>query len=142
MLNKREKRQINAISRNELYALLGTGRVLQLTLKKDWFDMIASGRKKEEYREVKNYWMIRLAGVRGCGTSYNFTILCNRENKCKEFDYVYFKNGYGKNAPDILLECRGITVDQGKRAWGAPNYRTFVIKMGSILFNRAWEACA
>ena len=32
----------------------------RLTLKKQWFDMIASGEKKEEYREIKDYWWMRL----------------------------------------------------------------------------------
>lgn len=29
--------------------------MLILPIKKKWFDMIASGQKKEEYREVKEY---------------------------------------------------------------------------------------
>lgn len=32
---------------------------LILPLKKKWFDMIASGEKKEEYREIKEYWRTR-----------------------------------------------------------------------------------
>lgn len=35
-------------------------KILHLTLKKKWFDMILSGVKKEEYREVKAYWVDRL----------------------------------------------------------------------------------
>lgn len=35
-------------------------KTLHLTLKKKWFDMIASGEKKEEYREIKPYWSQRL----------------------------------------------------------------------------------
>ena len=101
---------------------------LHLTLKKKWFDMIASGEKKEEYREVKDYWMKRLAGIDGCGTSYNFALLCNIENKCKNFDVVVFKNGYAKDAPTIKLKCNGIVVDEGKKKWGAPNYRVFILK--------------
>ena len=31
-------------------------KYLQLTLKKKWFDLILSGEKKEEYREIKPYW--------------------------------------------------------------------------------------
>lgn len=33
---------------------------LHLTLKKKWFDMIASGAKREENREMKPYWNKRL----------------------------------------------------------------------------------
>jgi len=30
--------------------------ILHLTVKKKWFDLIASGDKKIEYREFKSYW--------------------------------------------------------------------------------------
>lgn len=32
-------------------------RILYLSVKKKWFDMIVSGEKKEEYREHKLYWI-------------------------------------------------------------------------------------
>ena len=108
-------------------------KVLHLTLKKKWFDMIASGEKKEEYREVKDYWMKRLAGIKGCGTSYNFTLLNNIKNKCIDYDVVIFKNGYSKNAPTLVINCKGIEVREGKSQWGAPNHRVFVIKLGEII---------
>lgn len=108
-------------------------KVLRLTLNKKWFDMILSGEKKEEYREVKDYWMSRIVGVKGCGTNYNFTILQNLKNKCKDFDFVIFKNGYSSDARSILVECKGIKVDNGKKKWGAPDYRVFVIKLGDII---------
>jgi hypothetical protein len=108
-------------------------KVLRLTLKKKWFDMIASGEKKEEYREVKDYWMKRIAGIKGCGTSYNFTLLRDKENRCLDFDYIEFKNGYSKHAPTLVVKCKGITIDEGKKKWGAPDYRVFIIHLGEIL---------
>ena len=33
-------------------------KVLHLVLKRKWYDMIASGEKIEEYREIKPYWSI------------------------------------------------------------------------------------
>ena len=36
--------------------------ILHLTLTKNWFDLILSGEKKEEYREIKPYWEKRLNG--------------------------------------------------------------------------------
>lgn len=53
-------------------------RTLHLTLKKQWFDEIASGKKDEEYRDAKRYWARRIEG--------------------REFDEIHFRNGY-KNAP-------------------------------------------
>lgn len=35
-------------------------KILHLTLTKKWFDMILSGEKKEEYREITKYWKVRL----------------------------------------------------------------------------------
>ena len=35
-------------------------KVLTLVVSKEWFDMIAAGRKTEEYREIKPYWVARL----------------------------------------------------------------------------------
>jgi hypothetical protein len=51
---------------------------LNLTLKREWFDEIAKGKKKKEYREYKPYWKTRLEG--------------------REYAIVRFKNGYGQNA--------------------------------------------
>jgi hypothetical protein len=110
-------------------------KTITITLKKKWFDMILSGKKKEEYREVKDYWMKRIANVKGCGTGYNFTILRDMGfNFTKQvFDRIIFKNGYSKSAPMIEIECKGVVVDTGKKKWGAPNYRTFVFKLGKII---------
>lgn len=38
--------------------------MLVLPIKKKWFDMIASGEKKEEYREVKEYYNKRFSNKR------------------------------------------------------------------------------
>ena len=35
--------------------------MLTLPIKKKWFDMIKTGEKKEEYREIKPYWTKRLS---------------------------------------------------------------------------------
>ena len=35
-------------------------KTLHLVLKRKWWDMIASGEKKEEYRDANHYWAIRL----------------------------------------------------------------------------------
>lgn len=35
-------------------------KTLPLPLKKEWYNMIESGVKTEEYREIKPYWINRL----------------------------------------------------------------------------------
>lgn len=75
-----------------------------LPIKKKWFDMIKSGEKKEEYREIKRYWITRFNN-KGILSKYNpHTII--------------FRNGYGKNRPS--LQCKvNVRVGQGKEKWGA-----------------------
>lgn len=94
---------------------------LYLTLKKKWFDMIASGEKKEEYREIKKYWISRL-----CSTS-------NMLDGCKEFDYIIFKNGYSKDAPTMKVQCLGIDFGEPNPKWtDEPNKECFIIKIQLI----------
>lgn len=35
-------------------------KILNLVVTKRWFDMIATGEKTEEYREIKGFWLNRL----------------------------------------------------------------------------------
>jgi len=88
-------------------------RILTLTLKKHWFDMIASGEKKAEYREIKQYWTTR----------FN-----------KEYDAILFKNGYGANVPSMLIELVSITTGHGIEQWGAPaDQQVYILKLGAVL---------
>jgi len=68
-------------------------KILYLNLMKKWFDQIASGEKKIEYRQVKNYWVARLFDKDGVPISY---------------DYVIFRNGYAKDSPSVILEYNGV----------------------------------
>ena len=112
---------------------------LHLTLKKKWFDMIASGEKKEEYREIKPYWVSRIVDeirieaverhdsflVHGAHCTINTTIY---------YDAVKFTNGYSKSSPTITVEIVGIETGIGKEKWGAPiGQHVFIIKLGKIL---------
>jgi len=89
-------------------------KVLHLTLKKKWFDMIASGEKREEYREIKPYWNRRLIN--------------------KSYDVIQFRNGYSKDSPTMLVECKGLYSSLGIIEWGAPEGKqVFILKLGKIL---------
>lgn len=88
-------------------------KILYLTLKKKWFDLIKSGQKTEEYREIKPYWEKRL--------------------KDKYFDCVCFKNGYSANAPQFTIELKGIEIKEGREEWGAEKgVKYFVLTLGKI----------
>ena len=89
-------------------------KYLELTLKKKWFDMIASGEKKEEYRGTSPWINARLEG--------------------KTYDAVRFRNGYKKDSPVCVCEYKGWHLGFGKPAWGAQPHRLVtVIKLGKVL---------
>ena len=114
-------------------------RILHLTLKKKWFDMIASGEKKEEYRDVSPYFISRLVKEFGAPYScedFNFFYMGYKSSMAQpeHYDAVLFRNGYSKNSPEVLLEVKGIDIDFGKEEWGAKFGKLyFVIKLGKIL---------
>jgi len=90
--------------------------ILHLTLEKQWFDMIASGVKREEYREMKPYWNKRL--------------MCNK----KQYDKILFRNGYSRNAPRLLIEFTELQSGLGIIEWGAPEGKAvYILKLGAIL---------
>lgn len=92
-------------------------RILHLTLKKKWFDMILSGEKKEEYREIKPYWDYRLVSGK--------------------YDEVAFRNGYNPDSPWMLIELHGIWKSLGIIKWGAPERKiVYVLRLGRILETR------
>ena len=98
-------------------------KTLVLPLKKEWYEMIESGVKTEEYRECKPYWNKRLMRK-----VWNFAdnSLCDIP---KKFDAVKFTYGYTKRT--ITFECKGITIGRGNAEWGAPTDEdVFIIKLG------------
>lgn len=117
-------------------------KILLLNLKKKWFDMISSGEKKEEYREIKTYWEKRLLQCnKDLGTSNSKyqckNCTCSRcilEHNGGEFikyDYIKFRNGYSKNAPEFLIECKNIKIGKAKGSW-SDNWKgnVFIIELG------------
>lgn len=68
-------------------------RVLNLTVHRKWFDLIASGIKKFEYRQGKKYWHRRLLDKHGYAI---------------EFDEVHFRNGYRHDSPFCRVQWKGL----------------------------------
>jgi len=87
-------------------------KVLHLTLEREWFDQIAKGIKRNEYREYKPYWKRRLEG--------------------RTFDHILFRNGYAADAPEMLVEYRGLRRDE-KRG-------RYVIRLGRVLKTKRWRS--
>lgn len=99
-------------------------KVLTLSLKRKWFDMIAAGIKKEEYREMKPYWKNRFL-VAHNGWCYVFN----------KFDAVEFTLGYppkDDTSRRMRFEIEHIRIGAGVPEWGAESGKNyFVIKLGN-----------
>lgn len=103
-------------------------KTLHLVLKAKWYDMIASGEKKEEYREVKQYWMKRL--IKDVGEDEEGDTSCHVFYV--DYDRVCFHRGYTSTTMTFTVE--DIDVGKGKPEWGAPADRdVFIIKLGERL---------
>lgn len=71
---------------------------LKIIIKGEYFDMIKSGEKKIEYREVTPFWTSRLF---------------DKEGKKRSYDNVLFINGYNKDARRLTTEFKGVTIKNG-----------------------------
>ncbi len=92
--------------------------MLTLPIKKKWFDMIKEGIKKEEYREIGQYWETRLSNV--------FNGLYGEKG------YILLRNGYGNDKPTIKCYVE-LNRNTGKEEWGAePNKEYYVLKILSV----------
>jgi len=117
-------------------------KTLHLNLKRKWFDMILSGEKTEEYREIKDHWCIRLVGVwwnLGLykGIIPDSDIDCYADcvpYKFNHFDTITFSNGYAKDRDQFEIEFKGIEIREGNLEWGAEKgVKYFVLKLGKII---------
>lgn len=95
--------------------------MLTLPIKKKWFDMILSGEKKEEYREIKPYYTSRFYNLVNIWVDNEQTVVP-----------ILFRNGYSSNSPTI--KCMVIIREgQGKPEWGAePNKEYYVLKILNV----------
>ena len=114
--------------------------MLILPIKKKWFDMILSGEKKEEYREIKPYYESRLLADFGyfftngkLQTGYRFDACLQKNVEAEHETEIMFRNGYSKNSPSFIAKCT-LSVGTGKEEWGAEKYKKyFVLTIHEIL---------
>lgn len=103
--------------------------MLVLPIKKKWFDMIVSGEKKEEYREIKPYYDRRFIDYLSIPCVIDRTTVHMANPK---FD-VIFRNGYKYNSPSVKCRCV-VSTGIGKKEWGAtPGQQYYVLKILNIL---------
>ena len=95
---------------------------LILPIKKKWFDMILSGEKKEEYRDMKPFYDKRIENI--LQKKYG-----EISQPSVEMD-IKFKNGYGKEAPSFISHCKVFKRLGGNINWGAtPNKWYYVFEI-------------
>lgn len=113
--------------------------ILYLPLKTEWYNLIESGIKKEEYREIKPYWIKRLC-TKETLSKLNVDSISNDMNtlmnlysmniiQFKNFNKVKFIYGYTKKS--MTFEVINITLGKGKIEWGAMDDILFIITLGN-----------
>jgi hypothetical protein len=78
-------------------------------IKKKWFEMILSGDKKEEYREIKPFYTSRLEKI------IDFSSIV-----------IGFRNGYSNKSPIVYCLCE-ISIGEGFTKWGAEEGKRYYI---------------
>ena len=107
--------------------------ILSLVLKGKWFDMIASGEKREEYRMATDYWLKRLE---------------NWDRHPAGTPVVEFRLGYANNALRMAFWVLGLNTESGMKTyalvdsdtykprhpdWGEPDEPHFFIRLGGLV---------
>ena len=87
--------------------------ILHLNLHRAFFAQIAAKTKRIEYRDQTPYWRKRLEG--------------------REYDAIQFRNGYATNAPEMLVQFRGL------RRHGKGSKAYYAIQLGRILNIKRWR---
>lgn len=111
--------------------------MLTLPTKKKWFDMLLSGEKTEEYREINPYYETRFMNLFGIIMYDGEYLKCSDIglSECAKDDIqeICFRNGYSGNSPSFIAECT-LSVGTGKEEWGAePGKRYFILTVRKII---------
>lgn len=85
--------------------------MLTLPIVGKWFYMILSGEKKEEYREIKPYYISRFKKI---FDMYPYSAIPSGWDKRE----IRFRNGYGSGRPEFTALCT-LDIKTGREEWGA-----------------------
>jgi len=104
---------------------------LTLPLKRKWFNMIKSGKKKEEYREIKDRYihllyrydeMLKFFGIPPQPYHFDKPQVFHTKHFQKQFGRLVFTLGYpkaGDTERRLVFKNPKISIGQGKPEWGA-----------------------
>lgn len=97
--------------------------ILNLTIKRKWFDMIVSGDKREEYRDLGNKQVSKAFAISRCDY--------------KADGVMVLRNGYNMDsralAVRVLLIEKFMTSLPYHIEWGEPNCPHYSIVLGDII---------
>jgi len=119
---------------------MDNAKILHLTIEKKWFEMIASGEKKEEYRALSQYWIKRLlehSNIKSSDNIHEFLNENNNKDFCfKRFDYVHFFNGgyFSEKLPNFMVKLESISIGFPNPQWiYEPSMKCLILKLGEIV---------
>lgn len=94
--------------------------------------MILSGKKKEEYREVKPYWVRRILGDEH---AYSDPMPAHKAYFEIPDKTVTFTNGYGDHRPRIVVEIVELQIKEPNPDWCPPGTSGlwFAIGLGEVI---------
>jgi len=111
----------------EINGDLDSKQTLKLTLSKKPFEVMITGEKTEEFREVKKWVTSRLY---------------NKDGSKKEYKYVKFTNGYGKDRPYFICIFNGTYIGNHINRTYSNNLNLsfeneiYVIELGEIIITK------
>jgi hypothetical protein len=108
---------------------------LQLSLKRQWFEMTKAGIKTEDYREINEYWVKRLTTNFSYKHDIDTPLIFNFSPKI--FTHNTMTLGYPKATDTdriLKFEHKGIEIRTGNPEWGAEEGKLyFVILHGNLI---------
>lgn len=119
--------------------------MLTLPIQRKWFDMILSGEKKEEYRDIKEYYETRFQNLFGALTVHSVSAFSDNEEytllqgefvikqiRKDSIQEIIFRNGYSKDSKAIKARCR-LRIGKGRPEWGAePDKQYYILEILNI----------
>lgn len=104
-------------------------KTLHLPLKKEWYEMIESGVKTEEYREIKPYWSKRFLKDLPVfwRMAFNVAMLSNNCSHLQGREihpiYTHITFSYGYTKRTMTFELERITIGKGTPRMGRTRQR-------------------
>lgn len=115
---------------------------IHLPIKRKWFDMILSGEKREEYREIKPYWTKRLTNAgrwsipdRYVSKSHKYSAHGTNPPIRAGKTTLTLTAGYGSDKPRLVVELKKIEVKYPNPDWCPPETEGvwFALVLGKVL---------